>query len=353
MGGSTEEGLISVEYEPSCNDLISPRRLHLAIQPVCIQLDYLRRPPSLLLVRLALRPAQTRWRLPELLKRRSTTLQGTHTRARQPKTLRISARPDSLTFIDSLGSLQSPDDARMANERFPIPATNRLATLPIEALNQIFAHALAEAVTANDSLPSKGAITRFHSKQPPPLEIGAYLSRCASSRRSVLNPRNELTLGNLPWRFPSLLRAQIDKVHAVPARRCSAGHRLSQPHHPSTLHRRTRHPPDPAPLRRPAAAPSPSPSAKSTRRVTLEPARPYTTRPYVSNRSAVSPSAFTDHLVRRQTARLALPQLVHPPSSRPRHPPHCEQVHRRWSAIANKGSEGWRSWSERVVQVGG
>ncbi|BGP04509.1 hypothetical protein JCM10049v2_000311 [Rhodotorula toruloides] len=80
----------------------------------------------------------------------------------------------------------------MANERFPIPATNRLATLPIEALNQIFAHALAEAVTANDSLPSKGAITRFHSKQPPPLEIGAYLSRLT---KYTPFPRDAVLLG--------------------------------------------------------------------------------------------------------------------------------------------------------------
>ncbi|BGP21413.1 hypothetical protein Rt10032_c01g0125 [Rhodotorula toruloides] len=80
----------------------------------------------------------------------------------------------------------------MANERFPIPATNRLATQPVETLNQIFAHALAEAVTANDSLPSKGAITRFHSKQPPPLEIGAYLSRLT---KYTPFPRDAVLLG--------------------------------------------------------------------------------------------------------------------------------------------------------------
>ncbi|KAK4332092.1 protein of cyclin PHO80-like protein family [Rhodotorula toruloides] len=104
----------------------------------------------------------------------------------------------------------------MANERFPIPATNRLATLPIETLNQIFAHALAEAVTANDSLPSKGAITRFHSKQPPPLEIGAYLSRCAPSSRSVLIRRNELTLGICLGDFPRFFARRLTKYTPFP-----------------------------------------------------------------------------------------------------------------------------------------
>ncbi|GAA6046511.1 hypothetical protein JCM3770_006185 [Rhodotorula araucariae] len=65
----------------------------------------------------------------------------------------------------------------MAHARFPIPATNRLAALPIETLNRAFAHLLVGVVARNDRLPSKGAITRFHSKQPPPLEIRAYLER--------------------------------------------------------------------------------------------------------------------------------------------------------------------------------
>ncbi|BGP36437.1 hypothetical protein JCM10450v2_000337 [Rhodotorula kratochvilovae] len=65
----------------------------------------------------------------------------------------------------------------MAHERFPIPATNRLAALPVETLNRVFAHLLVGVVARNDRLASKGAITRFHSKQPPPLEIGAYLER--------------------------------------------------------------------------------------------------------------------------------------------------------------------------------
>ena len=65
----------------------------------------------------------------------------------------------------------------MANVRFAIPATNRLAGLPIEALTRVFASVLVDRVQHNDRLATKGAITRFHSKQPPPLEISAYLDR--------------------------------------------------------------------------------------------------------------------------------------------------------------------------------
>lgn len=65
----------------------------------------------------------------------------------------------------------------MATVRFPIPATNRLAALPVEALSHILAHLLTTAVASNDQLETKGTVTRFHSKQPPPLEIGAYLKR--------------------------------------------------------------------------------------------------------------------------------------------------------------------------------
>ncbi|GAA5901541.1 hypothetical protein JCM8208_001535 [Rhodotorula glutinis] len=65
----------------------------------------------------------------------------------------------------------------MANVRFDIPATNRLSGLPIEALTRVFAAVLVDRVHHNDRLATKGAITRFHSKQPPPLEISAYLDR--------------------------------------------------------------------------------------------------------------------------------------------------------------------------------
>lgn len=72
----------------------------------------------------------------------------------------------------------------MATVRFPIPATNRLAALPVEALSHILAHLLTTAVASNDQLETKGTVTRFHSKQPPPLEIGAYLKRCPHPRPS-------------------------------------------------------------------------------------------------------------------------------------------------------------------------
>ena len=76
----------------------------------------------------------------------------------------------------------------MATVRFPIPATNRLASLPVEALTRIFAHLLAIAVASNDALETKGTITRFHSKQPPPLEIGAYLKRRVAHLMHPLGP---------------------------------------------------------------------------------------------------------------------------------------------------------------------
>jgi hypothetical protein len=82
----------------------------------------------------------------------------------------------------------------MATVRFPIPATNRLASLPVEALSHILAHLLTTAVASNDQLETKGTVTRFHSKQPPPLEIGAYLKRCvwASTTPSLRHVSREL-----------------------------------------------------------------------------------------------------------------------------------------------------------------
>ncbi|GAA5972672.1 hypothetical protein JCM11641_002967 [Rhodosporidiobolus odoratus] len=65
----------------------------------------------------------------------------------------------------------------MATVRFDVPSLNRLASLPIDVLNSLFALALTAAVHSNDRLATKGVVTRFHSKQPPPLEIGQYLAR--------------------------------------------------------------------------------------------------------------------------------------------------------------------------------
>lgn len=89
----------------------------------------------------------------------------------------------------------------MATVRFPIPATNRLASLPVEALSHILAHLLTTAVASNDQLETKGTITRFHSKQPPPLEIGAYLKRLAttSSLRHVSSRETDPLTPHLGW----------------------------------------------------------------------------------------------------------------------------------------------------------
>ncbi|GAA5892093.1 hypothetical protein JCM6882_005693 [Rhodosporidiobolus microsporus] len=65
----------------------------------------------------------------------------------------------------------------MANVRFNTPHLNHLASQTVDVLDDLFALLLAEAVQKNDQLPTKGTITRFHSKQPPPLEVGAYLAR--------------------------------------------------------------------------------------------------------------------------------------------------------------------------------
>ncbi|GJN92188.1 hypothetical protein Rhopal_005218-T1 [Rhodotorula paludigena] len=80
----------------------------------------------------------------------------------------------------------------MATRHFAIPAANRLASLPVESLNEVFAHLLSSAVASNDKLPTKGAITRYHSKQPPPLEIGAYLARLT---KYTPFPRDAVILG--------------------------------------------------------------------------------------------------------------------------------------------------------------
>ncbi|KAL8281195.1 hypothetical protein RQP46_006553 [Phenoliferia psychrophenolica] len=61
---------------------------------------------------------------------------------------------------------------------WPTPYTTRLLALPVPLLNQLVASLLDVCVRANDdSLPTKGTITRFHAREKPPLEIGAYLSR--------------------------------------------------------------------------------------------------------------------------------------------------------------------------------
>lgn len=61
---------------------------------------------------------------------------------------------------------------------WPTPSTTRLLALPVPLLNELVAALITTCVRANDeTVPSKGTITRFHAKERPPLEIGAYVSR--------------------------------------------------------------------------------------------------------------------------------------------------------------------------------
>lgn len=58
-----------------------------------------------------------------------------------------------------------------------MPALNRVIALPAETLNSIVAILLERAVSLNDELPTKGPITRWHAKVPPPIPAGQYLTR--------------------------------------------------------------------------------------------------------------------------------------------------------------------------------
>ncbi|GAA6035950.1 hypothetical protein JCM8097_005181 [Rhodosporidiobolus ruineniae] len=103
----------------------------------------------------------------------------------------------------------------MANVRLPRTlALCRLAALPIDVLDQLFAACLAAAVARNDRLPSRGQITRFHSKQPPPLEITAYLARLT---RYTPFPRDAVLLAIVYLnRISHLPYASEEGVHPSP-----------------------------------------------------------------------------------------------------------------------------------------
>ncbi|ORY90061.1 cyclin-domain-containing protein [Leucosporidium creatinivorum] len=58
-----------------------------------------------------------------------------------------------------------------------MPALERVVALPAETLNSVVALLLETAVSANDKLSTKGVITRWHAKVPPPIPAGQYLSR--------------------------------------------------------------------------------------------------------------------------------------------------------------------------------
>ncbi|GAA5856204.1 hypothetical protein JCM8547_000818 [Rhodosporidiobolus lusitaniae] len=73
-----------------------------------------------------------------------------------------------------------------------MPNLTRLVELPMDVLEQLFAACLAECVHKNNRLPTKGVVTRFHSKQPPPLEIRQYLARLI---QHTPLPRDAILLG--------------------------------------------------------------------------------------------------------------------------------------------------------------
>ncbi|KAI5478244.1 mitochondrial inner membrane metallopeptidase Oma1 [Pseudohyphozyma bogoriensis] len=65
----------------------------------------------------------------------------------------------------------------MNRQFIPTPLTARMLSLPQPILHAVIAHVLTGAVRENDKLPTRGTVTRFHAKEVPPLEIGAYLTR--------------------------------------------------------------------------------------------------------------------------------------------------------------------------------
>jgi len=58
-----------------------------------------------------------------------------------------------------------------------MPALECVVALPAETLNSVVALLLERTVQANDELNTKGPITRWHAKVPPPIPVGQYLTR--------------------------------------------------------------------------------------------------------------------------------------------------------------------------------
>ncbi|BGP12475.1 hypothetical protein JCM10213v2_000392 [Rhodosporidiobolus nylandii] len=128
----------------------------------------------------------------------------------------------------------------MATIRFDTAHTNRLAALPIDVLDSLFAECLSRTVEHNDRLPSRGQITRFHSKQPPPLAIGQYLPRLT---KFTPFPRDALLLAivylnrisHLPYKGepnasapipPSPTISSVERPRAIPILNSYTLHRL-------------------------------------------------------------------------------------------------------------------------------
>ncbi|GAA5896264.1 uncharacterized protein JCM6883_006853 [Sporobolomyces salmoneus] len=88
----------------------------------------------------------------------------------------------------------------MATIRFPdLPNTNLIASLPISALNEIYSSLLLSTISANDpstktGIGTRGPVTRFHSKVPPPLPCRDYLARLT---KFTPFPRDALLLSSI------------------------------------------------------------------------------------------------------------------------------------------------------------
>ncbi|KAK4057732.1 hypothetical protein OIO90_001380 [Microbotryomycetes sp. JL221] len=54
---------------------------------------------------------------------------------------------------------------------------DKFVKLPADVVTFTYAHLLRECVASNDSLPTKGEITRWHAKVPSPIDPGTYLHR--------------------------------------------------------------------------------------------------------------------------------------------------------------------------------
>ncbi|GAA6059610.1 hypothetical protein JCM10212_005109 [Sporobolomyces blumeae] len=92
----------------------------------------------------------------------------------------------------------------MASITFDTPHTRRLCTLPVSVLNEIYASVLQDVISHNHPAPStstkrqgvgtKGPVTRFHSKVPPPLDVREYLDRLT---KFTPFPRDALLLSSV------------------------------------------------------------------------------------------------------------------------------------------------------------
>ncbi|GAA5922124.1 uncharacterized protein JCM15063_003195 [Sporobolomyces koalae] len=88
----------------------------------------------------------------------------------------------------------------MASIKFEdLPHTNLLATLPVSTLNEIYSALLERTLAENDpstktGIGTRGPVTRFHSKVPPPLSPRDYLERLT---KFTPFPRDALLLSSI------------------------------------------------------------------------------------------------------------------------------------------------------------